>query len=91
MVLRAGFAFVPGFAHEEEFEIISLCAGTNYCLELISVYAATVFVGNVGLTLLLIAGWIHYEERAGRYAEYFPLFSATVLIVMGNGFVVGVF
>lgn len=86
----AGSAFVLGFAHEEEFEIIALSAG-SYCLELMSVYAATVIVGIVGLTLLLIAGYTHYEERAERYAEYLLLFSATVLIGMGIGFIVGVF
>lgn len=28
----AWFAFILGFAHEEEFEIIALCAGSDYCL-----------------------------------------------------------
>ena len=55
-MLRASCAFVLGFAHEEEFELIALCAGSNYCLERMSVYTATVIVGIVGLTLLLIAG-----------------------------------
>lgn len=87
----AGFAFVLGFAHEEEFEIIALCAGSNYCLELMSVYAITVIFGIVGLTLLLIAGYTHYEERVERYTEYLPTFSAAVLILMGVGFIVGVF
>ncbi len=85
----AGFAFVLGFAHEEEFEIIALCAGSNYCLELMG-DAITVIFGIVGLTLLLIAGYTHYEERAERYAEYLPTFSAAVLIIMGVGFIVGV-
>ena len=87
----AGFAFILGFAHEEEFEIIALCAGSNYCLELMSVYAITVIFGIVGLTLLLIAGYTHYEERVERYAKYLPTFSAAVLIIMGVGFIVGVF
>ena len=87
----AGFAFVLGFAHEEEFEIIALCAGSNYCLELMGAYAITVIVGIVGLTLLLIAGYTHYEERVERYTPYLPVFSAAVLIIMGVGFIVGVF
>ena len=85
----AWFAFVLGFAHEEEFEIIALCAGSEYCLELMTAYALTVIVGIVGLTLLLIAGYQHSQERVERYTPYLPVFSAVVLVAMGVGFVVG--
>lgn len=87
----AWFAFVLGFAHEEEFEIIGLCAGSTYCLELMTAYALTVIVGIVGLTMLLIAGYQEYEETVEKYTPYLPLFSATVLIGMGLGFIAGVF
>ncbi len=87
----AWFAFVLGFAHEEEFEIIALCAGSNHCLELMSVYAITVIVGIVGLTMLLIAGYQHSEERVEKYTPYLPAFSAAVLIIMGIGFIIGLF
>ncbi len=87
----AWFAFLLGFAHEEEFEIIALCAGSNYCLELMSAYAITVIVGIVGFTMLLIAGYQHYEERVERYTPYLPAFSAAVLVIMGTGFIIGVF
>ncbi len=85
----AWFAFVLGFAHEEEFEIIALCAGSEYCLELMTVYALTVIVGIVGLTLLLIAGYQRYQDRVERYTPYLPVFSAVVLCLMGLGFVTG--
>lgn len=87
----AWFAFLLGFAHEEEFEIIALCAGSNYCLELMSAYAITVIVGIVGLTMLLIAGYQHYEEKVEQYTPYLPAVSAAVLIGMGVGFIIGVF
>jgi hypothetical protein len=87
----AGFAFLLGFAHEEEFEIIAICAGSQYCLELMLVYATTVVVGIVGLTLLLIAGYERSEERVRAYADQLPAFSAAVLILMGVGFVAGLF
>ncbi len=87
----AWFAFVLGFAHEEEFEIIALCAGSDYCLELMGAYALTVIAGIVGLTLLLIAGYRRHEERVERYAPYLPVFSAVVLVTMGFGFVTGLF
>ncbi|GAA0240282.1 hypothetical protein ACFFQF_30510 [Haladaptatus pallidirubidus] len=87
----AWFAFLLGFAHEEEFEIIALCAGSNYCLELMSVYAITVIVGIVGLTLLLIAGYHYFEEKVEQYTPYLPAFSAAVLIIMGIGFIAHLF
>ena len=87
----AWFAFLLGFAHEEEFEIIALCAGSSYCLELMSVYAGTVIIGIVGLTMLLVAGYQHHEETVTQYTPYLPIFSALILIVMGVGFTLGVF
>ncbi|WP_324757997.1 hypothetical protein [Haloarcula montana] len=84
-------AFLLGFAHEEEFEIIALCAGSNYCLELMSAYAVTVIAGIVGLTALLLAGYDRYEDEVERITPYLPLFSATVLILMGVGFITGLF
>lgn len=83
-------AFFLGFAHEEEFEIIALCTGSSYCLELMLVYALAVILALVALTLLFVAGFEQYEERAERYAEYFPTISAVILIVMGLGFIADV-
>ena len=85
----AWFAFLLGFAHEEEFEIIALCAGSNRCLGLMSAYAATVIIGIVGLTMLLIAGYQHHEQKVEQYAPYLPAFSAAVLFTMGLGFITG--
>lgn len=87
----AWFAFLLGFAHEEEFEIIALCAGSTHCLELMSAYAVTVIAGIVGLTMLLIAGYEHYEAEVEKYTPYLPAFSAVVLTVMGVGFIIGLF
>jgi hypothetical protein len=55
-----------------------------------SAYAITVIVGIVGLTMLLIAGYQHSEEKVKRYTPYLPVFSAVVLITMGLGFIVGI-
>jgi nickel/cobalt exporter len=86
----AGAAFLLGFAHEEEFEIIGLCAGSSLCLELMLIYAAAVIFGIVALTLLLVAGYDRYEDRVQRWAVHFPTMSAAVLILMGLGFIAGV-
>lgn len=83
-------AFVLGFAHEEEFQIIALCTGSAYCLELMVAYAVAVMSALLALTLLLIGGFERYEGRIGRYAEHLPTLSAAVLILMGCGFIAGV-
>lgn len=85
----AWFAFILGFAHEEEFEIIALCAGSDYCLELMGAYAVTVIIGIVGMTMLLIAGYEYYEETVKQYTPYLPAFSGTILIIIGLGFIIG--
>lgn len=83
--------FVLGFAHEEELEIIALCTGSpENCLALMLVYALAVIVALVGLTMALVAGYQHYEERVERYAELLPALSAVVLVGMSVGFVLGV-
>lgn len=87
----AWFAFILGFTHEEEFEIIAMCAGSQYCLELMSAYAITVILGIVGLTMLLVAGYTRSEEKVEQYTPYLPLFSAAVLILMGLGFITGLY
>jgi hypothetical protein len=56
-----------------------------------SAYALTVVAGIVGLTLLLIAGYQHSEERIEEYTPYLPVFSAAVLVIMGLGFIAGLF
>jgi hypothetical protein len=83
-------AFVLGFAHEEEFEIIGLCLGSRYCLELMLVYALAVLVALVALTLLLVAGFERYGERVEGLAEHLPTVSAVVLVALGLGFIFGV-
>ena len=91
LVGLASTAFVLGFAHEEEFEILGFCTGaTRHCLDLMLVYALAVVFALVVLTLLMVAGYQRYEERLEQYAGHFPTVSAAVLILMGLGFVTGV-
>ena len=87
----ASAAFLLGFAHEEEIQILGFCTGASgQCVQLMLVYAAAVVAALVALTLLLVAGFERYEERMEGYAEYFPLVSGGVLVLMGLGFVAGV-
>ena len=84
-------AFALGFTHNEEFDIIAICTGSSYCLELMLLYSVAVIVSLVGVTLLLVAGYERYEDRLEEYAEHLPAFTAAILIVMGIGFILGIF
>lgn len=87
----AVFAFALGFAHNEEFEIIALCTGSDFCLELMLVYALAVMGAVVAMTLVLVAGFEQFEDRVEAHADKLPTITAAVLIGMGIGFVLGVF
>jgi ABC-type nickel/cobalt efflux system permease component RcnA len=87
----AAFAFTLGFAHEEEFQIIALCAGSDYCLELMLTYALAVIGALIVLTLLLVAGMGRFRHRLDHAQRALTLLSAAILAAMGVGFLAGVF
>jgi len=84
------FAFALGFAHNEEIEILALCTGSTACLELMTVYALSVLGAVVAMTLLLVAGFERYESRLQDHEGTISAITATVLVAMGLGFVLGV-
>ncbi|MBK1667087.1 hypothetical protein CKO28_03380 [Rhodovibrio sodomensis] len=86
----AAAAFALGFAHEEEFQIIGMCAGSAHCLELMLAYALSVVLAIVTLTLLAIAGYQRWRHRLTHWAPHLPKLSGTILILIGAGFVAGV-
>lgn len=87
----AAFAFTLGFAHEEEFQIIALCAGSDHCLGLMLTYALAVIAALVVLTLALIAGLERFRHRLEHAQRTLTFASATILALMGIGFLAGVF
>lgn len=86
----AAFAFALGFAHNEELEMIAICTGSSYCLELMLAYALAVLLAVITMTLGLIAGFEHYEDHIREYQGYLPTVTAAVLIVMGLAFIAGI-
>ena len=84
-------ALVLGFAHEEPIQILAICAGTEFCLELMLLYSLAVIGAILAPTLLLIAGYKHHQERIEQYTPYLPTLTGIVLIGVGLAFVVGVF
>ncbi|AUX09448.1 ABC transporter permease [Halalkaliarchaeum desulfuricum] len=84
-------ALVLGFAHEEPLQILAICAGTEFCLELMLVYSGAVILAILAPTLLLIAGYQTHRERIEQYTPYLPTLTAVVLVLVGFAFVFGVF
>lgn len=85
------YFFALGFAHTEEFDIIAICTGLAYCLELMLFYAISIIVSLVGITLVLVAGYERYEDLLKRYTEYLLTVTAVILVEMGIGFIAGIF
>ncbi len=80
-------ALLLGFAHEEPVQILAICAGTEFCLELMLIYSFAVIGAILAPTLLLIAGYQHYRERIEQFTPYLPTLTAVVLVLVGTWFV----
>jgi hypothetical protein len=81
----AGFALVLGFAHEEEFVILSLAIGGVNPILLMIAYASSVAIALIGITVLAVKVYMHIQDRVISYTKYLPKISALVLAVMGHG------
>ena len=85
----AAFALVLGFAHEEEFVILTLAVGGINPLFLMVAYATAVAVGLIGVTVLAVKVYSHIQHKVIQYTKYLPKISALILAVMAVGFAVG--
>jgi ABC-type nickel/cobalt efflux system permease component RcnA len=85
----ATFGIVLGFAHEEEFVILSLAiGGVNPVLLMLS-YAFSVAASLIGITVLSVKIYSYIQYRVIPHIKYLPKISALVLAVMAIGFAVG--
>ena len=87
----AAFGIILGFAHEEEFVIISLAVGGLNPVFLMLAYAFSVAASLIGITVLSVKIYTLIQYRIIPYVKYLPKISALVLAVMALGFAVGIF
>jgi nickel/cobalt transporter (NicO) family protein len=87
----AVFGLVLGFAHEEEFVILSLAVGGVNPILLMLAYAFSVAASLIGITVLCVKVYSHIQYRIIPYLKYLPKISALVLAGMAVGFGVGLF
>jgi nickel/cobalt exporter len=85
----AGFALVLGFAHEEEFVILTLAIGGVNPLLLMIAYAAAVAAGLIGVTVVAVKLYSYIEHKVIQCTKYLPKISGLILAVMAVGFAVG--
>lgn len=86
----AGFAFVLGFAHEEEFVILALAAGGGDPVGLMIAYASSVAAALVGITLLSLKVYERIQHRIVKYSKYLPKITAVLLLLMAISFATGI-
>jgi nickel/cobalt transporter (NicO) family protein len=85
----AGFALVLGFAHEEEFVILTLAVGGINPLLLMIAYATAVATGLIGVTVIAVKIYSYIQHKVIQYTKYLPKISALILGAMSVGFAVG--
>lgn len=78
----ASFAFVLGFAHEEEFALLGLVAGGVNAFVLMLLYGLSVALALIGVTLLGVRAYQTLQPRLVRYEKYLPKITGFVLVVM---------
>ncbi len=78
----ATFAFVLGFAHEEEFALLALVAGGVNAWLLMLSYGVAVIIGLMAVTLLCVKLYQRVEPRLNRYERYVPKIGAVMLLAM---------
>jgi hypothetical protein len=89
----ASFAFILGFAHEEEFVLLAIAATqTIDPIILMLAYASSVAGALIGITVILMKLYQRFfQYKMIYYSKYLPKISAMVLAVMAVGFTIGLF
>ena len=78
----ASFAFILGFAHEEEFALLALVAGGVNAWILMISYGVAVLLGLIGVTLIGVKIYKQVQPKLARYEKYVPKISAGILVVL---------
>lgn len=78
----ATFAFVLGFAHEEEFALLALVAGGVNAWVLMVSYGIAVLLGLVAVTVICVGIFKQLQPKLIRYERYIPKIGAAFLLIM---------
>jgi len=78
----ASFAFILGFAHEEEIALLALVASGLNAWVLMMAYGVSVLLGLVVVTVVGIKVYKQFQPKLARYEKYIPKISAGLLVAM---------
>jgi len=78
----ASFAFILGFAHEEEIALLALVAGGLNAWILMLAYGLAVLVGLVAVTIIGVKIYKQFQPKLARYEKYIPKVTAGLLVLM---------
>ena len=78
----ASFAFVLGFAHQEEFALLALVAGGVNAWILMLSYGVSVLLGLVVVTLAGVKAYKYLQPKLTHYERYIPKIAAAILVAM---------
>ena len=76
------FAFILGFAHEEEFALLALVAGGVNAWVLMLSYGIAVLLGLIVVTVGGVKIYKKLKPKLERYEKYVPKISAGILVAM---------
>ena len=82
LVGLATFAFILGFAHEEEFALLALVAGGINAWILMLSYGVSVLLGLVAVTVICVKIYKQLQPKLIRYERLIPKIGAVFLVVM---------
>ena len=78
----ASFAFILGFAHEEEIALLALVAGGLNAWLLMVSYGMSVLLGLMVATVAGVKLYKKFQPKLARYGNYIPKIGAGLLVVM---------
>ena len=88
----ASFAFILGFAHEEEFVILALAvSGSINPVMLMIAYATSVSAALIGITVICMKIYQRFQYKIIYYSKYLPKITAILLLFMAIGFAIKLF
>ncbi len=85
----AGFALILGFAHDEEFMLLSLAVAGVDPLLLMITYSLAVMAGLIGVSLIAIRLYKTFEPNFKRYEHLIPRISGLILLILGITLLLG--
>ena len=78
----ASFAFILGFAHEEEIALLALAAGGLNAWVLMVAYGVSVLLGLIAATIIGVKLYGQLQPKLARYEKHIPKIGGVLLAAM---------